>query len=62
MLRVLEIIASSWPIAFMFFAAMGGTVLLSLIYIRRKERKENQEYRIMQSRDVTPHGNKTWQD
>jgi hypothetical protein len=62
MLRVLEIIAGSWPIAFMFFAATVGLVLLTLIYFRRKDRKDELNSRISLARDVTTQGNKTWQD
>lgn len=62
MLRVLEIVAASWPIAFMFFAAMIAIVFLTLIYLRRKDRKEERENRVYQARDVTAQGNRTWQD
>lgn len=52
---MLEIIAGSWPLAFMFASLMIAFVFSYLIFKIHRSRMIELDYRAMQARDVTVH-------
>ena len=52
---MLEIIAGSWPLAFMFAALMLAFVFSYLIFKTHRSRMIELDYRALNSRDVTRH-------
>jgi len=52
-MEALRIISESWPIAFMFVAACGGGVLLYQLRSRNKQKRDELDYRVVTSKDVT---------
>jgi hypothetical protein len=49
MIRVLEIIASSWPIAIMFIASMAACIAFYLIRWFKKADQDDKAYRASQA-------------